>query len=108
MDVNLAKIDSPEKCLTSCLNLIPAQAFDRVLVGVLPGEGIGPEVIAGALTVLNAVTPSERELVVEFGGKIGRESEAAVGESLSPGVVEFCEDIFGRGGAILSGSSAGR
>lgn len=80
-----------------------------ILIGVLPGEGIGPEVIAGAIEVLDSVAGATA-LAVEIrqGGPIGRDSERIVGAALSADVIGFCEDIFAQGGAILSGPGGGR
>lgn len=79
------------------------------LLGVLPGEGVGPEVVGCALQVLSAL---ERVTGVKFeiesGTLIGREAERAGGKALSEEVIEFCSDIFSRGGAVLSGPGGGR
>ncbi|MBY0587266.1 3-isopropylmalate dehydrogenase [bacterium] len=82
---------------------------DRLLVGVIPGEGIGAEVIECALAVLRLVTEVHgRRLSIEEGGLIGRQSEAESGVALSDEIVGFCESIFERGGAILNGPGGGR
>ncbi len=82
--------------------------IQRPLIGVLPGCGIGPEVIGAALKVLRAV---EQALgfgcEVWQGGAIGEEAESRSGRWLPEEVVEFCEEVFCRGGAILNGP-AGR
>lgn len=78
-------------------------------VGVLKGEGIGPEVIDATLRVLAAVqSVGDLRFTVKMGGVIGAESEAACGKPLSDEVGAFCRDIFARGGAILSGPGGGR
>ena len=79
------------------------------LVGVLRGEGVGPEVIDGALTVLAAVqeaTPHRFNL--EFGGSIGTTAEKEYGQVLPPGVADFCRGIFDRRGALLCGPGGSR
>ena len=79
------------------------------LVGVLPGEGIGPEVVEASLMVLEAVTDaSGRPVAVEAGGAIGRTAEEVVGAALTDEVASFCEDVLARGGAILNGAGGGR
>lgn len=79
------------------------------LIGALPGEGIGPEVVECALAVLRAVEQAGgRAVAVEVGGSIGREAERQSGTALPEGVVRFCEDVLGRGGAVLSGPGGGR
>jgi 3-isopropylmalate dehydrogenase len=82
---------------------------DSFVVGVLPGEGIGPEVIGAALAVLAAVeSAGDARFEVRTGGPIGREAEALSGRTLTEDVASFCSDLFGAGGAILSGPGGGR
>ena len=82
---------------------------DRKLIGVLEGEGIGPEVIGATLHVLAALeSVSSVRFELPRGGAIGFESEVRAGKTLSEEVVGFCNDIFSRGGAILSGPGGGR
>jgi 3-isopropylmalate dehydrogenase len=82
---------------------------DSPLVGVLPGEGIGPEVVDAALRVLRRLEQAGGPpIAVEVGGAIGREAQRAHGAALTEDVVRFCDDVFARGGAILSGPGGGR
>lgn len=79
------------------------------LIGVLTGEGVGPEVIGCALHVLSAVeSVSGGKFEIEFGPAIGREAERDGGKALPDEVVGFCRAIFTRGGAVLSGPGCGR
>jgi 3-isopropylmalate dehydrogenase len=78
-------------------------------LGVLKGEGIGPEVIDATLRVFAAVqSVGGLQFTVKVGGIIGAESEAACGKPLSDEVTNFCREIFSVGGAILSGPGGGR
>jgi 3-isopropylmalate dehydrogenase len=78
-------------------------------VGVLKGEGIGPDVINAALRILNALEHvCHISFEVIFGGPIGNEAESRHGKSLSDEVVEFCQGVFSRGGVILAGPGGGR
>ena len=78
-------------------------------VGVLAGEGIGPEVVAAALDVLAAVQDGcGTQFDLDRGGAIGREAELLSGCALTAEVSRFCEDIFAREGAILAGPGGGR
>lgn len=78
-------------------------------IGVLPGEGIGPEVTECALRVLSAVeSVSGEKFEVEFGAAIGRDAERECGKVLPTEVIDFCGRIFSRGGAILNGPGGGR
>jgi 3-isopropylmalate dehydrogenase len=81
----------------------------QILVGALFGEGVGREVVTGAIQILQAVLDQTgHSLRVEEGGLIGRQSEAVSGEVLPQEIVQFCESIFSRGGAILNGPGGGR
>ncbi|MGH2954354.1 MAG: isocitrate/isopropylmalate family dehydrogenase [Solirubrobacterales bacterium] len=79
------------------------------LIGVLPGEGIGPEVIEAAVEVSSSLGRAGGEwIAIEVGGPIGRAAEDASGTALTADVVRFCRQTFARGGAILSGPGGGR
>ncbi len=99
-------------CITAaCVNgrVVQRPRADSVVIGVLGGEGIGPEVIGSALEVLWAVAGATGLRVdVCEGGVIGRDAERASGTALSAEVTRFCEEVFARGGAILSGPGGGR
>jgi len=97
---------------TECLSAVPPTTLPLAthpLVGVIPGEGIGEEVIEAALLVLRAVASvSDFDLVVETGGPIGRQAERECGHCLPAETLAFCREILGRGGAILCGPGGGR
>ncbi|MBS0265822.1 MAG: 3-isopropylmalate dehydrogenase [Planctomycetes bacterium] len=79
-------------------------------IGLLPGEGIGPEMIAAAKAVLQAVesiTP-QRRFQLLTGGAIGDAAVRECGTPLSPAICDFCKDVFARKGAILAGAGGGR
>jgi 3-isopropylmalate dehydrogenase len=79
------------------------------VVGVLRGEGVGPEVVEAALEVLAALDATCRTgFEVRHGGPIGIEAEAVSGRPLTKEVTAFCEDVFAAGGAVLSGPGCGR
>ncbi|MFO0745794.1 MAG: isocitrate/isopropylmalate family dehydrogenase [Myxococcota bacterium] len=79
------------------------------MLGVFPGEGVGPEVVRAALAVLDAVRAAVGlEVEIVEGGVIGHESESAFGQPLSEPAVALCEAVFARGGAILHGPGGGR
>ena len=82
---------------------------DIVWIGVLAGEGIGPEVIEGLPETLRSVAEATGlSAEIREGGVIGRDAERNSGTALSMEVIEFCDGIFARGGAILSGPGGGR
>jgi 3-isopropylmalate dehydrogenase len=79
------------------------------LIGVLPGEGVGPEVVGAALSALGRLEAGGGQAVtVEFGGPIGKTAEREAGAALPDDVLAFCRDVLERGGAILSGPGGGR
>ena len=79
------------------------------VVGILRGEGSGPEVIDAACNVLDAVAESRRlNFCIKTGGDIGLLSAELTGEFLTDEVAEFCREIFADGGAIMAGAAGGR
>lgn len=96
--------------------LAPALGWDEQgdrsacpVVGVLEGEGVGPEVVPAALDVLEAVSAKfDQKFEVRHGGPIGLESARQTGMWLTPKVISFCQSIFAEGGAVLCGPGGGR
>jgi 3-isopropylmalate dehydrogenase len=81
----------------------------RALIGVLPGEGIGPEVVGAALEVLAAAqSAGGADFEIRAGGAIGRDAELMTGRALTDEVAAFCAGIFEEGGAVLCGPGGGR
>jgi len=79
------------------------------VVGILRGEGSGPELIGAACRVLNAVAESSGlDFCIKNRGEIGCSSAECTGEYLSDDVAEFCRKIFAAGGAIMAGAAGGR
>lgn len=79
------------------------------VIGILPGEGIGPEVLAVADDVLRAVSRRHGlDLDVRLGGPIGTSAEKTCGKPLSAEVEAFCASIFAAGGALLCGPGGSR
>jgi 3-isopropylmalate dehydrogenase len=71
------------------------------VLGVLPGEGIGPEVIHAALRVLTAVEPDlplDLRLAASWSG----------GEGVTAEEEDFFAGIFAAGGTVLCGPRGGR
>lgn len=94
---------------TECLEGLARPRGGRVLIGALPGEGVGPEVVQCALAVLASVAgASGLNVEVRVGGAIGRGAERSHGVALPPGVIQFCREVFGEGGAILNGPGGSR
>jgi 3-isopropylmalate dehydrogenase len=81
----------------------PPASPGRWTIGVVPGEGIGPEVVDAALVVLDAVARRTGcHLDVRTGGAVGAE------RTLSEEVAAFCAATFDAGGALLCGPAGGR
>jgi 3-isopropylmalate dehydrogenase len=84
-------------------------ADDAPLIGILEGEGIGPELIACCRLVLGAI---EARTAIRFrlrqGGLIGKVAMASGGEPLSGEVIGFCGELFRDGGALLCGPGGDR
>lgn len=84
----------------------PRSAHDPCIVGVLPGEGIGPEVIEAALLVLDAVTQARHlplTILRAAAPAGGRQRSWLRGEGFA-----FCERVFAGAGALFCGPLGGR
>jgi 3-isopropylmalate dehydrogenase len=76
------------------------------VVGVLPGEGIGPEVIDAALRVLDAAADAYGlTFEVRRAGDLG---SGAYGSRLTDDVGAFFASTFAAGGPVLCGPAGGR
>ncbi|MFC1485629.1 isocitrate/isopropylmalate family dehydrogenase [Candidatus Latescibacterota bacterium] len=90
-------------------SLSKAAPLSPYLVGVLGGEGIGPEVIAATLTVLKALESSGPDrFEVNYQDVIRSDPEPATESILSDEAAAFCQSIFSRNGAVLTGPLGGR
>jgi 3-isopropylmalate dehydrogenase len=82
------------------------------VVGILPGEGIGPEVVGAALGVLDALE-SVRQLKLRrlVGGPIGFDAHDNGGPDdgrMTEETAAFCQRVFDEGGALFCGPGGGR
>jgi len=88
-------------------NLLPPG--ESLPLAIIPGEGIGPELIATCQTVLEVIEEkTELRFDVEIGGKIGKEALEETGHSLTEEVVAFCRRSFERGAPVLCGPGGDR
>jgi 3-isopropylmalate dehydrogenase len=80
------------------------------VIGVLPGEGVGPEVVASALQVLDAVgSMCGQKPECVYGPAIGFAATGAGKEGeLTEDVAVFCREILGAGGVLFCGPGGGR
>lgn len=78
----------------------------RPLIGLLPGEGVGPELTACARELLAALEPTLPEPPEIREGPGGR--TACDGGALTAEADRFCAAVFAAGGAVLAGPHGGR
>ncbi len=79
------------------------------IIGTLPGEGVGPEIMAVAISVIDLINQSaDSRFVIEQGGQIGLPALRDSGNALTEEVAGFCESVFARHGAVLCGPGGGR
>jgi 3-isopropylmalate dehydrogenase len=106
---NLAEALKPR--LTETLH-VPCPAWDPSRVhniGIFLGEGVGPEVVPVAVSLLKVLAEaSTRRFELHEGGLIGLPAKQLYGSSLSPEVIDFASDLFGRGGALFCGPGGDR
>lgn len=97
----------PERLTSAIPNWPPPST--RLLVGVLPGEGVGPDVVAASLAVIRAIEQrTGHRFEIRVGGEIGAEAVRKHGAALPSEVADFCAKIFEDGGAVLSGPGGSR
>ncbi|HVN83344.1 MAG TPA: isocitrate/isopropylmalate family dehydrogenase [Candidatus Binatia bacterium] len=91
--------------LTQCIPGWERRASDPRLIGVIPGEGIGPEVIEAALAVLAAVTQATGSQI-----DVRRLEPDNPDRGGCPPLnyADFCDTIFAANGAVMSGPMGGR
>lgn len=108
---DVAELGNARPRLTAALNG-GARRFDPSAthrIGVLMGEGVGPEVVPVALDLLDALrTCSDRRFELRTGGLIGYPAKEVFGSSLSGEVIEFAREIFEEGGALFCGPGGER
>ncbi len=79
------------------------------LIGVIAGEGVGPEVTDAALTVLRGLVDAGAQPVeLERGGPVGLAAVQAHGHALPEEALRFCASVIERGGGVLNGPGGGR
>lgn len=104
----------PERIGPRLSQVLPGWRRDAIacsphLIGILPGEGIGPEVVAASLSLLETIeSASDQRFELQTGGKIGLEAQQASGQVLTEEVVRFCEAVFSGHGAVFCGPGGGR
>jgi 3-isopropylmalate dehydrogenase len=78
-------------------------------IGVLMGEGVGPEIISACVRVLSAIEHNTSlNLNIRYGGLIGRDAKEAFGKALSDEVIAWSKQLFNENGAILCGPAGSR
>ena len=78
-------------------------------IGILMGEGVGPEVIPASVSVLSAIEHSTSlNINISHGGLIGRDAKEAFGKALSDEVIAWSKQLFNENGAILCGPAGSR
>jgi len=99
---------APARLLACIAQQAPAAREPR-RIGVLAGEGSGPEIVGVALDVLAAVSEvTGAAFEIRAGGAIGIDAEREAGVALTESVAAFCAETFAAGGAVLAGAGGGR
>ncbi len=74
---------------------VPERSPRRYRLAALPGEGIGPEVVEGSLTVLAAIASAEGFTVTVERGWIGEPARQRFGVALPQETLHLCEGADG-------------
>ncbi len=88
---------------------LPTLASATIPLAILPGEGIGPEIIAACRPIFAAIekhTPYTFD--IEYGGTIGKTAYDESGSALTEDVVAFCRHSFARGAPLFCGPGGHR
>ena len=102
---------SPSRCNRAFSNWaqIGRAPAATALVGILEGEGIGPELMGVCRLILEKVgTISGQRFEFKSGSIIGTSAFKATGTWVTPDVESFCHEIHARQGAVLCGPGGGR
>lgn len=87
----------------------PFDASQPHVIGVLTGEGIGPEVVGVTLELLAILQQhTSRRFHIRRGGLIGNEARRVHGSNLTAEVIDFSEQIFADQGALFCGPGGDR
>ncbi len=87
----------------------PTRASTKPVIGYFLGEGVGPEVMSVALSVLGTLQElTEHRFELREGGLIGLPAYERFGQVLTGSVEDFCSQIFHDHGALLCGPGGGR
>lgn len=88
---------------------IEFSANTPMVIGILPGEGIGPEVVTSAIQVLEALADIKKfQIDVRTGGPIGKDALKETGSSFPESTQSFCDQIFNDNGVLFCGPGGAR
>lgn len=110
MSRDFGQVSSPRRLSHAIAGWQRTAAPDRgPVIGVLPGEGIGPEVMEATLRVFETAADNESlSYTLRYGGEIGNDSMQRCGKALSEEVAAFCQQVFDDGGSIICGPGGAR
>lgn len=101
-------IKSLRDCVLEKKNTTPKESKSYT-IGVLEGEGVGHELMQAVAVVLSSVKEKFRlPIYLEFFRLDSEDLSQNQGNGLTKDFCSFCEQIFSKGGAILSGPVCGR
>lgn len=91
--------------------IVKRERASRPVLGIFPGEGVGPEVIQASLAVLDAIesVSSTRFERLVYSSEIP--VDIAIGQAkhgMPRDMEKFCREVFESGGALLCGPGGGR
>ncbi len=82
---------------------------NTALIGILRGEGIGPEILSATVEVLQAIErASSYRFEIRYGGLIGNHAKKVSGRALTPEIIEWVDALFQEKGTFLCGPAGQR
>jgi 3-isopropylmalate dehydrogenase len=95
--------------LSKLVSKHPPRSGEILPLAILPGEGIGPELMAACEPILQAIeSHTMHRFSREYGGKIGKQAIVDSGTSLTADVIDFCRQNFQRGAPLFCGPGGDR
>jgi 3-isopropylmalate dehydrogenase len=90
-------------------SLFESTGSQNLTIGIIEGEGVGPDLLKASLKVLAALeTITPHSFTIKHSNYVGFVRGNGFKDPLDAELVDFCQQIFSAKGAILAGPGGGR